>query len=153
MENGMESQKAYRIRIFLRTENLTQGTFVYDSEWVDSSDNTSVLYDLSQELADNELYYWQVQTMNEDGKESSFSEPQAFSTAVGSEWAGRNGIWGSDGQKTVFLRRKLQRPDNLERAVLSVTATSADETKQYVYNLYVNGEEIEIGRASCREGV
>ncbi|MDY5986047.1 MAG: family 78 glycoside hydrolase catalytic domain [Lachnoclostridium sp.] len=145
MENGMESQKAYRIRIFLRTENLTQGTFVYDSEWVDSSDNTSVLYDLSQELADNELYYWQVQTMNEDGKESSFSEPQAFSTAVGSEWAGRNGIWGSDGQKTVFLRRKLQRPDNLERAVLSVTATSADETKQYVYNLYVNGEEIGLG--------
>ena len=143
--NGMQEQSAYRIVLSKREQDAAEGAYIYDTDWVESSQNTSVLYDLSAVLEDNELYYWQVQIKNEEGMESSLSEAQPFTTAVGSAWAGKNTIWGADGQKTVILRSEISRPENVERAVMSITAVSSSQTRQYIYNLYVNGVEIGAG--------
>lgn len=145
LKNGVHDQEAYRIVIALRREGLNSKNYVYDSKWTVSNQNTSVLLDLSAVLKDNELYYWQVQIRNEIGRESNMSEPQAFSTAVGGQWASRQGLWGTPEQKVVFLRQSIQKTDNVEKAIISVTATSTMGSRQYVYNLYVNGKELGIG--------
>ena len=72
--NGMQEQSAYRIVLSKREQDAAEGAYIYDTDWVESSQNTSVLYDLSAVLEDNELYYWQVQIKNEEGMESSLSE-------------------------------------------------------------------------------
>ena len=136
--NNMQNQSAYRIVISQRLDNIRKGDYRYDTDWVQSTDNTSVLHDLSSVLEDNELYYWQVQIKNSEGKESSLSEPQAFTTAVGGKWASTSGIWGSAGQKVVMLRQEIHQPSDVEKAVLSITDASTDQTFQYEYNLYVN---------------
>ncbi|MBM6948824.1 family 78 glycoside hydrolase catalytic domain [Mordavella massiliensis] len=143
--NGMQKQTAYRIVISSRIKDVYAGSYLYDTGWVESAQNTSVQYDLSDKLTDNELYYWQVQIRNEEGTESSLSEPQAFSTSVGNEWKSKNGTWGSSSQKVVMFRTDLERPQGVEKAVLSITASSAREARQYVYNLSVNGQEIGVG--------
>lgn len=106
-DNGMSSQKAYRIVISSREADVKNREYIYDSGWVESSQNTSVQLDLSSVLEENELYYWQVQTQNQKGNRSILSEPQAFSTAIEDQWASKQGIWGSKDQKTVFLRQQL----------------------------------------------
>lgn len=145
--SSMQYQTAYRIVVSKRMQDVRSGQYVYDTSWVESDDNTSVQYDLSDVLADNGLYYWQVQVKNGEGIESSLSEPQAFTTAVETGWASTSGIWGSSGEKVVMMRQQIDRPANVEKAVLSVTATSMKETSQYVYNMYVNGEEVGVGPA------
>lgn len=143
--NDMQTQSAYRIVLSKRLEDVGKGNYLHDTQWIQSADNTSVLHDLSSVLEDNELYYWQVQIRNGQGKESSLSEPQAFTTAVGGKWASTSGIWGTPGQKVVMLRHQVQKPSDVEKAVLSITAASTEQTCQYVYNLYVNGKEVGAG--------
>ena len=143
--DSMQTQSAYRIVMTRRKSDLRKKNYVYDTGWVESSQNTSVLLDLSASLEDNELYYWQVQIKNGEGAESALSEAQAFSTEVGGCWKSTKGIWGSSGQKVVMLRSLLERPKNVEKAVISITASSAAKARQYVYNLYINGEEVGIG--------
>ncbi|MDO4473069.1 MAG: family 78 glycoside hydrolase catalytic domain [Eubacteriales bacterium] len=145
--NGMQKQTAYRIVVSGRIENIRRSQYLYDTGWISSAQNISVQYDLSGTLQDNELYYWQVQIKNTDGVESSLSEPQAFTTAVGSNWVNKDGIWGSSDQKTVMMRHEIEKMENVEKAVISVTASSTIPTCQYVYSLYVNGEEIGVGPA------
>lgn len=151
--NDMEIQSAYRIVISKRENDVAEGTYMYDTDWVESSQNTAVQYDLSQVLADNELYYWQVQIKNAEGTESSLSEAQAFTTSVGNAWANKNAVWGSNGQKTVMLRSEVNRPQNVEKAVIAVTASPSSKTRQYIYNLYVNGEEIGVGPARQNDSI
>ena len=143
--NGMQTQSAYRIVISKRQENVQSETYLYDTNWVQSKQNTSILYDLSDELEENELYYWQVQIRNVDGTESSLSEPQAFTTEVGNKWTSTKGIWGTTNQNMVMLRSELENDENIEKAIISVTASSAKKTRQYVYNLYINGQEVGVG--------
>lgn len=143
--NDMQKQFAYRIVISKREEAVSTGIYLYDTDWVESNQNTSVLYDLSSVLEDNELYYWQVQIRNAEGTESSLSEAQAFTTAVGDEWAAKSSVWGMSNQKTIMLRSEVERSPEVERAVISVTATSSSQTRQYIYNLYINGEELGVG--------
>lgn len=147
LQNGMDKQLAYRIVISLRQQNVMSQQYTFDSGWIEDNKSTSVLFDLSSALQDNEMYYWQVQTKNGGGDESSLSEPQAFLISVGEQWKSTSGIWGSAGQKTVFLRYQLERPEKVERAIMNVTAVSCENTKQYVYNMYVNGQEVGIGPA------
>lgn len=143
--NGMQIQSAYRLVLSKRLKNISSGIYLYDTGWVESNQNTSVLYDMSSVLEENELYYWQVQVRNNEGTESSLSEPQAFTTAVGEKWESQKGIWGTEGQSIVMLRSELEKDENVEKAVITVTASSAEKTRQYVYNLYINGQEAGIG--------
>ena len=50
---------------------------------------------LEEKLEDNELYYWQVQTKDQDGAESPLSEARPFMTDIGEEWASTDGIWAT----------------------------------------------------------
>ncbi|MBE6621074.1 MAG: hypothetical protein E7625_06920 [Ruminococcaceae bacterium] len=56
---------------------------------------------------------------------------------------------GASGASFVFLRTELaltaDQMAKLDRAVLSVTATSPESTRQYVYNMYVNGNLVGVG--------
>lgn len=143
LSGNMGKQTGYRIVISQRESQVEKGEYVFDSGWKDGSENTSVLMDLSTILEDGELYYWQVQIKNTEGLESPFSLPQAFSTET--DWTSKQGIWGSAGERIVFLRRELDIPDNVEKVVLSATALDGTKSRQYVYNLYVNGVEIGLG--------
>lgn len=143
LAENMGKQSAFRIVICQRQDQVNKGEYIYDSGWENSSENTSVLMDLSGVLKDDELYYWQVQIKNANGQESPLSLPQAFTTET--KWTSRQGIWGSEGEKVVFLRKELDIPANIEKVVLSTTALDGTKSRQYVYNLYVNGTEIGLG--------
>lgn len=56
---------------------------------------------------------------------------------------------GKSGASFVFLRTELAlsnaQMSKLDRAVLSVTATSPETTRQFVYNMYVNGTIVGVG--------
>ena len=147
-------QEAYRIVVLLRENDLEYDDYIYDSGWVESSQSASVRpYGISEILEDNQLYYWKVQIRDTFGNSGEFSEPQPFSTAVGSEWKSTAGIWGSVNQKYVFLRSNLNISDDMEKVVLSVTASSPQKTKQYVYNMYVNGTLVGMGPNVMNNGL
>lgn len=150
--DGMKFQQSYRIVVSKRVADVENGKYIYDTGWVKSKKNSSVIYNLSEILNDNELYYWQVQIKGEEGKESSLSDPQAFSTAVENEWSDIQGIWGSAGQKIVMFRSEIDCPSGVEKVLINITASSSQKTSQYVYNLYVNGDEIGVGPVRENEG-
>ena len=56
---------------------------------------------------------------------------------------------GAVGDSFIFLRSELNltadQMAKLDRAVLSVTATSPEATRQYVYNMYVGGKLVGVG--------
>lgn len=88
-----EIQSAYRI-VVSSTSALAGD--VHDTGWVDSSESSYVHADaLEGILADNELYYWQVQTKDKDGAESPLSDARPFMTDISSEWQSLNGIWST----------------------------------------------------------
>lgn len=89
-----EKQTAYRL-VFAKTKKeLSQKKYLFDTGWVSSGNNDSVTVpELKNLLADNSLYYWQVQIRDRNGTAGPFSKPQAFTTAVGQGWASTNGLW------------------------------------------------------------
>lgn len=143
--NNMQKQSAYRIVISKRMKDVQEGIYVYDTGWVNETGNTSVLYNLNDILDDNELYYWQVQIKNSEQLESSLSNPQAFTTEIGNKWKSKEGTWGANSEKVVLFRSEIERFQNVEKAIISITASSAKETRQYVYNLYINDNEVGVG--------
>ncbi len=144
--SSQELQSAYRIVICLREKDVKKGDYVYDSEWIESSSSASVeLPEISEVLQDNQLYWWQIQVKDDSGKVSAFSEPQSFSTAVEDDWISTRGIWGKLDEQYVFLRSEFLLSDNIEKVIVNVTAASPQKSKQYVYNMYINGELIGLG--------
>ncbi|MCD8109541.1 MAG: family 78 glycoside hydrolase catalytic domain [Clostridiales bacterium] len=144
-------QTAYRIVISQTAEQTEQSVYVYDTGWVESDADTDVSIDM--DAAENQLYYWQVQVKDNYGRVSALSEPQAFTTAVGSEWDSSKGIWaGTD--DFVFLRaQKTVDMSEVEKAIFTATAVSPEDTRQYVYTLYINGECVGMGPTRVSEGV
>lgn len=148
--SSMGEQVEYRILVHKRSKDFSKA--LYDSGWVQGSDNSSVIpAGISQKLENNQLYYWQVQVKDGSGTESNLSGAQAFTTAVGSSvagdgngWSSVEGSWAGSG-KVAFFRTEVTKEANLEKAILSITATSTEASCQYVYNLYVNGQEIGMG--------
>ncbi len=126
-------------------------------------------------LSDNELYYWAVQLRNRSGAESAMSAPAAFSTAPGNDWESTCAVWAAPNvpppaeqpasETTVaeagntlptpdaktpdfcFLRGEfeLDDTDEIEAALLSVTASSPEPSRQYVYHAYLNGSLLGLG--------
>jgi len=93
-----EKQTAYRIVIAQTAAKLEAKDYVFDSDWVESAESTGVeLEGLSGKLKDNTLYYWSVATRDATGGEA-YSDAQAFTTALGSGWAGMQGIWAGKTQ-------------------------------------------------------
>ena len=148
-----EKQTGFRIVIGKTERQTEQQEYLYDSGWQESSISSGVkISDLSGLLEDNSLYYWSVQTRDKDGLESPLSKPQPFTTAVGNSWKSTTGIWGSADQAFVFLRGTFQSKGAIEKAVVSVTASSPEKARQYIYDFYVNGSLVGIGPSRINAG-
>ena len=147
-----EKQTAYRIVIGETASDMQAGNYLIDTGWVESSGSTGVRI-ASEQLRDNELYYWSVQTKDSEGLAGGLSSPQAFSTAVSGEWASTEGIWGSDDEAFVFLRHTFETSGKqVEKAVASVTALSPEKARQFVFDFYINGSLVGMGPSRINNG-
>lgn len=144
-------QTSYRIFIAHRLSDMKEGDYLLDTGWIATDESSNVrIAGLDTLLRDNELYYWAVQLRNKNGIESAVSDPVPFSTAVGEDWESTRGIWSEDaegGGNFSFLRSEVRITDveDIERALISVTATSPEPSRQYVYHLFVNGHLVGLG--------
>lgn len=154
-----EKQTAYRVVLAKTRDDFNSGVYVYDSDWITSSQSTCVrLKDVNNYLKVNSLYYWAVATKDKDGNISDFSELQAFTTEMSAAWESTDGIWAAEPYEKsddsfVFLRSRFEakRFSEIEKVTVSVTATDTESARQYVYNLFVNG--ICVGLGPCRTGI
>ncbi|MBQ8718022.1 MAG: family 78 glycoside hydrolase catalytic domain [Clostridia bacterium] len=154
-----EIQTGYRICIADRRASFEED-YLLDTGWIASDENSDVhIAGLDSVLKDNELYYWSVRTRNKNGLESRMSEWQLFTTAVGEEWESSDGIWCRISEKAAdshtcgddfaFLRTEFDAPqaDRIEAAILSVSATSPEPSRQFVYHAFLNGAFVGLGPA------
>ena len=154
-----EIQTGYRICIADRRAALEED-YLLDTGWIASDENSDVhIAGLDAILKDNELYYWSVRTRNKNGLESRMSEWQPFTTAVGEEWESTDGIWCQEidvsednhvaGDDFAFLRTNFDCPmaERVEAAILSVSATSPEPSRQFVYHVFLNGSFVGLGPA------
>lgn len=153
--NGEEKQTAYRLLVASAAGKLDGNIGDIADTGKTASDESSYVKIAGLSLKPNHLYFWKVKTWDTNGAESGYSEKQAFTTAVGAEWASTGGIWSGDtdgGARLgdfVFLRTEfaVADPDAIEKAVVSVTAQSPDANRMYVYSLYLNGRPVGLGPA------
>lgn len=137
------NQTEYHV-VFANTRNkLENQNYSYDSGWVKSRENTNVT--LGYKFSENQLYYWKVQVKDNQGNVSDLSEEHCFSTEVGSVWKTNQAIWSNGGDFAFFRWKKSLDLSNVEKVLFSTTATSPEYSRQYVYNLYVNGQSIGVG--------
>ncbi len=148
-------QSAYRLVIAEGRENGRHAVYVYDTGWVQSTASTGIIpADSASHIIPGRLYYAQVGIRDMEGKESPLSPPQPFTMDIA--WASYSGIWApqrvnGDTPDFVFLRGEVNLPSTgVDRVYLSATATSPEPTRQFVYNLYINGQEVGVG--PCRLG-
>lgn len=144
-------QTGYRIVIATRLEDMQEENYLLDTGWTATDESSNItIAGLDTLLKDNELYYWAVRLRNKSGAESALSEPACFVTAVGNAWEDTRGIWGPDADARAdfcFLRTEFHLPDThaVERAVLSVTASSPEPSRRFVYHLFLNGTFVGLG--------
>ncbi len=146
-------QTSYRIVIAKRAADMAEGDHLLDTGWVATDESSNVrIAGLDTILKDNELYYWAVQLRNKSGAESAWSAPMPFSTALGRAWEDTRGIWSADAQGSgnfSFLRAQFDLSDvqDVELALLSVTALSPEPSRQYVHHTFLNGAFVGLGPA------
>lgn len=144
-------QTAYRIVMASRLADFADKDYLLDTGWVASDESSNVtIAGLDKVLADNELYYWAVMLRNKSGAESAMSEPSPLVTAVGGDWEDTRGVWCADGEGAgnfCFLRTEFKLADakDVERAVLSITATSPEPAHRYVYHAFLDGTFVGLG--------
>lgn len=74
-------QKGYHIQVSKSLEKLLQGApDVWDSGWVESSENVHIEY-AGPDLESFTRYYWRVRIIYNDDEKTRFSEPAYFETA------------------------------------------------------------------------
>jgi alpha-L-rhamnosidase len=141
-----ETQTAYQIMITTSVDKLDHNIGnVIDTGKV-FSDNSSDVEISNLKLNRNTLYYWKVRTWDKYGFASGYSVARPMTTSAA--WENLNTVWAPNGN-FVFLRNEFAVPNvnQIAKAIVSVTATSPNATKQYVYNLYLNGKFIGMGPA------
>ena len=144
-------QTGYRIVIASRLADFEDADYLLDTGWMASDESSNItIAGLDKVLRDNELYYWAVRLRNKSGAESALSAPSPFVTAVGDDWEDTRGVWCSNTDSAgnfCFLRSDLRLGDqeNVERAVVSVTAASPEPARRHVYHLFMNGTFVGLG--------
>ena len=144
-EDQNEVQTVYRITIAKTVAELASSDFVYNSGWVESSNSSGVYEpDLVGKLEDNELYYWQVSVC--DSTEAvATSDPQAFTTAVGKEWASEKGIWAgkSSGSNldssTDWTNYQMDVEFVIDSSAVGFILRSANKSNFYMWQFKVEG--------------
>lgn len=150
-ENGTY-QKAYQIVIAKTLHDMEIKNYVTDTGWIESAENTYVKIDNAEKIfTDNSIFWWKVRIMDIKNRISSYSETQCFSMGVGEEWDSLDGIWNQEKSEWCFFRTQFEGDyTRVEKALLSITALSPEETRQYVYNAYLNGVYIGSGPAQLK---
>lgn len=140
-----EKQTAYRITVAETAAALAAGEFVHDSGWVDSAESTAIRQPaLFAKLDDNKLYYWQVSLRDASGAEAT-SDAQAFTTAVGKEWASTQGIWagksgGSDYEiSTDWTDYQMDVEFMIDANAVGFVLRCADKSNFYMWQFKVEG--------------
>lgn len=154
-EGENAAQSSYRLVFSDSFAHMSAGEYLFDTDWVQSNRNTAVtVAGLSDALSVGGLYLWSVAARGKNGRGSGFCAPQSFTT--GGELGEITGLWTRDGRSGLisdcdfaFFRAELRlspkQLGRLEYAVLEATATSPEKSRQYVYNLYVNGSSVLVG--------
>ena len=140
-------QSAYRVVIAQGRTNAEAGIHTYDSGWVISPDSASVRpTGLADALESEALYYVRVAIRDREGNESDLSAPLGFTVAP--EPAPARGIWAPEGD-FALLRREFTVTDAAhaayDRVLVTAAAVNPEPSRQYAYNLYVNGTEVGVG--------
>lgn len=150
-DNGIK-QESYRIFVANSVDQMEQHNYIYDTGWIQDDENTCVqIEELDELLEDNSLYCWMVEVKTNLGKKYKAVDSQIFTTAVGSDWKSKKGIWDMSDSKFAFFRSEVYvDKEFVDKITLSVTASSTENTRQYVYQLYLNG--VEIGAGPVRTG-
>lgn len=149
-------QKKYEFALSSTKRAMNNEEYLIDTGWVTSKENTYVKIDnIETVLLDNSVYYWKVRVMDTDNNISEWSDVTSFATEVGTEWTSTKTIWNKEQSDYVFIRGNIEvsKRFKIEKALLSVTALSPEETRQYVYNMYMNGEYIGSGPARIKGGI
>lgn len=147
-----DRQTAYEIQISTSMEDLSSGTAnVTDTQKVVSGESSCVKID-GLPLSDNSIYYWRVRIWDAKGYVSDYSAPAVMVTSVGSAWASTKAIWSAKSNAAqkgnfVFLKTGFQTADisEIQKAIVSLTALSGNPSREYVYDLYVNGSSVGVG--------
>ncbi len=152
-------QTAYRLVIAEGIRRAEAGLYVCDTGWQTSSDSTAIRpAGWSECLTVGVLYYAQVAIRDGEGQESPLCAPLAFT--VDTDWVSTEGIWGervTDDASApttpdfLFVRHEFSLTEDelsaTDHALVTVTATSPEPSRQFVYNLSVNGTEMGVGPA------
>ncbi len=132
------------------------GPTVYDSDWLPSDGIALTPPGLDAALAPGHLYYLTVTLRDARGTETR-SVPTPLT--VDAPWASTRGIWtparhgGEIPDFAFFHHAFFMSSDDIEacdRVLLTVTATSPEPARQFVYTMLCNGEEVGVG--PCRLG-
>lgn len=147
------NQEAYQILLAKTYRQAEKGEYILDTGWQESKNNTYVkIKNIEQVLSDNDIFWWKVRVKDEEGNISNYSEPQCLSTKVGDEWESLDGIWNEEKSEYCFFRTEFKgKNKSVEKAILNVTALSPEETRQYVFNVYLNGEYVGSGPARLKQ--
>jgi hypothetical protein len=152
-----ESQTAYQLLISTSLDKLNQNIGdTIDTGEVFSAESSYVKIS-NLLLSKDSLYYWKVRIWNKSNVVGLYSDPQAITTAT--DWSGgTNPIWvNTNGTSQTgdfaFFRNEFQITDKskIEKAIVSVTASSPEPSRQYVYNLFLNGNSIGMGPARSKD--
>ncbi len=147
------TQTAYRLVFANSTDELEAQDYLFDTGWIDSAQSAAVTAEgLASALDSGHAYVWQVGCMYDTrNKVPFYSAPCLFTTAP--NLTDTLGLWSEniDGKHDLFMFARhefsLSRElfEDMTCAVLTVTATSPEAARQYVYLAYVNGSCVGVG--------
>lgn len=156
-QQNSANQVAFQIVLAERLHQLADKRYDFDSNWVESSQNTAVrVTGLEKILQPGKLYYWQVRVKDNYGNISDFSEPEKFLTAE--KVAPKQGIWAADTtqpgdmphlRNVVFLRSPLLDLStmNVDSAIVTAFSRGNESVLAQGFDLYLNGESVGVGSA------
>ena len=153
-------QTAFEVVVSKRLHELANRDYLFDSGWIASDQNTSVLIPkLSEFLDSGNLYYWQVRIKDNFGRVSDFSQSNKFICESETLVKKNHGIWTNTlkqkGQElphlgnVVFMRSPKFTLSTLDidTAILTAFSRGNEPVLTQGFDLYVNGTSIGVGSA------
>src|SRR5450759_312324 len=130
-------QSAYRILVADRREALQDNTGnIWDTGKVPSDKLINIVYK-GAPLKSDQTYYWSVCVWNQDGEESSWSEPAIFHTGLlnATDWEAQWIASGDSSLEAPLFRKEFEINKQVKNAYVYVTGLG-------YYELYLNGKKV-----------
>lgn len=153
-------QEAYEIVVSKRLYQLANRDYLFDSGWVKSSQNSTVLVpNLVKMLVPGELYYWQVRIRDNFENTSDFSQPNKFICKESMDLSKNHGIWDfslkEKGEElphlgnVIFARSPKFNLEtfNIDTAIITAFSRGNEPVLAQGFDLYFNGKAIGAGSA------